>query len=75
MLLGDLGAGEDISRIRVMPLSAAAVRELASPSGVDAAALYRMTAGNAFFVTEVLAAGDGAIPSTVQVQCWPGSPG
>ena len=66
VLLGEMGAGENISRIRVMPLSAAAVTELAAPSGVDAAELYRKTAGNAFFVTEVLESGDVAIPRTVQ---------
>src|ERR1700694_5555762 len=66
VLLGELGAGESIIRIRVMPLSAAAVTELAAPSGLDGAELYRKTAGNAFFVTEVLASGDGAIPRTVQ---------
>jgi DNA-binding CsgD family transcriptional regulator/tetratricopeptide (TPR) repeat protein len=66
VLLGELGANEDISRIRIMPLSAAAVAELAAPSGLDGVELYRKTAGNAFFVTEVLASGDGAIPRTVQ---------
>jgi DNA-binding CsgD family transcriptional regulator/tetratricopeptide (TPR) repeat protein len=65
VLLGELGAGENISRIRVMPLSVAAVTELAASSGLDATDLYRKTAGNAFFVTEVLASGDGAIPRTV----------
>ncbi len=47
-------------------LSPAAVAELAEPYGVDADELYRKTAGNPFFVTEVLATGDGEIPHTVR---------
>jgi DNA-binding CsgD family transcriptional regulator/tetratricopeptide (TPR) repeat protein len=65
-LLGELGASDDIFRMRIMPLSAAAVAELAAPSGLDGSELYRKTAGNPFFVTEVLASGDGAIPRTIQ---------
>jgi DNA-binding CsgD family transcriptional regulator/tetratricopeptide (TPR) repeat protein len=66
MLLGDFGGNDDISRIRIMPLSQAAVAELAAPYGLDGVELYRKTGGNAFFVTEVLASGDSAIPRTVQ---------
>ena len=47
------------------PLSRSAVAELAAPAGVDGEELYLKTAGNAFFVTEVLASGDHAIPHTV----------
>ena len=35
-------------------------------AAIDAAELHRRTGGNPFFVTEVLAAGDGAIPPTVR---------
>jgi DNA-binding CsgD family transcriptional regulator/tetratricopeptide (TPR) repeat protein len=66
MLVGELGATEEISRIKIMPLSAVAVAELAAPFGLDGVELHRQTGGNAFFVTEVLASGDGAIPRTVQ---------
>lgn len=66
VLLGELGTNADVSRVRIVPLSAAAVAELAAPFGVDGVELYRKTNGNAFFVTEVLASGDGAIPRTVQ---------
>jgi DNA-binding CsgD family transcriptional regulator/tetratricopeptide (TPR) repeat protein len=66
MLLGDFAGNDDISRIRIMPLSQAAVAELAAPYGLDGVELYRKTGGNAFFVTEVLASGDSAIPRTVQ---------
>ena len=47
-------------------LSPAAVAKLAEPHGVDADELYRKTEGNPFFVTEVLAAGEGEIPDTVR---------
>jgi DNA-binding CsgD family transcriptional regulator/tetratricopeptide (TPR) repeat protein len=66
VLLGELGAAENIHRVRIMALSAAAVTELAAPFGLDPLELYRKTAGNAFFVTEVLASTDGPIPRTVQ---------
>ena len=48
------------------PLSRAAVAELARGSHVDLDALFERTGGNAFYVTEVLAGGDGAVPPTVR---------
>ena len=42
------------------------VAKLAEPHGLDANELYRTTGGNAFFVTEVLAAGKDEIPPTVR---------
>jgi DNA-binding CsgD family transcriptional regulator/tetratricopeptide (TPR) repeat protein len=53
-------------RIRLDPLSRAAVGELAASHGVDAHELYLRTGGNPFFVTEVLAAEDERIPETVR---------
>ena len=47
-------------------MPAAAVATLAEPYGVDADELFRKTAGNPFFVTEALAAGEGQIPPTVR---------
>ena len=64
LLLGELPAS--LSRLRVPPLSAAAVAELARPHGVDSAELYAKTSGNAFFVTEVLAASGHQIPESVR---------
>jgi DNA-binding CsgD family transcriptional regulator/tetratricopeptide (TPR) repeat protein len=52
--------------MKIEPLSQAAVATLAEPAGVDAAELYRKTAGNPFFVTEALAAGRDEIPHTVR---------
>ena len=64
VVLGEL-AGRP-RRLKVAPLSPAAVTELADPYGVDAGELYRKTGGNPFFVTEVLAAGGEQIPDTVR---------
>jgi DNA-binding CsgD family transcriptional regulator len=55
--LGDVAASAAVSRIRLSPLSRQAVATLAAGSGVNAEELHRLTAGNPFFVTEVLAAG------------------
>jgi DNA-binding CsgD family transcriptional regulator/tetratricopeptide (TPR) repeat protein len=63
-VLGELARGP--GRLRVEPLSAAAVTELAAPYGVDGQELYRRTGGNPFFVTEALAAGGERVPETVR---------
>jgi DNA-binding CsgD family transcriptional regulator len=63
--LGEIAARPAIEHVPVKPLSRAAVTELAASAGVDADALYLKTGGNAFFVTEILATGDGSIPHTV----------
>ncbi len=73
MLLGDLATSAAVSRIRLDPLSAAAVAELASGTGTNAAALHRLTGGNPFYVTEVLAAGSDAreaLPRSVSEAVW-----
>jgi DNA-binding CsgD family transcriptional regulator len=63
LVLGDLPA-RATSRLRVPPLSVVAVEALAAGSDVDPRALHRSTAGNAFFVTEVLAgAGSDVLPT------------
>ena len=66
MVLGELTFGERTTRVLVDSLSPAAVAELAAPSGVDADDLYLKTNGNAFFVTEVLAAGGAEVPDTAR---------
>jgi DNA-binding CsgD family transcriptional regulator len=66
VLLGELPSGETITRMRLDRLSLAAVTELAQSYAVDAEDLHHKTAGNAFFVTEALAAGDVGIPPTVR---------
>lgn len=66
-VLGDL-ATAGAPRLAPQPLSLAAVRSLSAGTGVDAAALHEQTAGNPFFVTEVLAAtakAEAGVPATV----------
>jgi len=66
MLLGALATGPAVSRLEIAPLSRDAVVKLAEPHGVDADELFSKTAGNSFFVTEALAAGEGELPRTVR---------
>jgi DNA-binding CsgD family transcriptional regulator len=65
LVLGDLATAPGVRRISVRPLSEAAVQEMASGSGRDAATLYRLTGGNPFFVVEVLASDGETVPATV----------
>jgi DNA-binding CsgD family transcriptional regulator len=65
VLLGDLATSPIIRRVVPQPLSEDAVRRMAE-TRVDAAAVHRRTAGNPFFVTEVLANADLALPPTVR---------
>jgi DNA-binding CsgD family transcriptional regulator len=53
-------------RLKLEPLSPAAVAGLAQRNSVDPDELYRRTGGNPFFVTEVLAAGGEQMPETVR---------
>lgn len=64
-LLGQLTPLSSTHLLPVPPLSLDAVTQLARDSGVDPEELMRITDGNAFFVTEVLASG-GDLPTTVQ---------
>ena len=66
VVLGDLGTSTAVRRVPLSPLSIAAVGALAAGERIDAAALHRRTGGNPFFVTEVLAGGDGGLPPTVR---------
>lgn len=66
IMLGETTTGPGVARMRLPPLSPVAVGELAGPFGVDPDELYRVTAGNPFFVTEVLAYGGEEIPETVR---------
>ena len=66
VVLGDLPGGGQVTRIALGGLSHGAVATLAEPHGIDAAELHERTAGNPFFVTEVLAAGADRIPHTVR---------
>lgn len=69
---GDLPAA-GLVRISLAPLSQAAVATLARRANYNEGELYRVTAGNPFFISEVLAnAGGaaGALPITVRDAVW-----
>ena len=63
--MGDLASSHAVHRVQVPALSRDAVHELAKNKNVDVIALHRLTNGNPFFVTEVLATESG-IPETVR---------
>jgi DNA-binding CsgD family transcriptional regulator/tetratricopeptide (TPR) repeat protein len=80
LLRGVLGevTGRHTARLRVPPLSLAAVEKLAHGSRHDARRVYEVTAGNAFFVRELLSAPRDTVPETVRdavlarlMQCSP----
>jgi len=66
VMLGEVSSGLGLTRVPLAPLSLEAVAQFAEPYGVDAGELYRVTAGNPFFVTEVCASGGSGIPATVR---------
>jgi DNA-binding CsgD family transcriptional regulator len=66
VVLGDLATVSGVVRLHLEPLSPESVAELAAPHGIDAAELYARTAGNPFFVTEVLASGSADLPATIR---------
>jgi DNA-binding CsgD family transcriptional regulator len=63
--LGEL-TGHHVVRMRLAPLSLAAVQVLAKDSGRDPAFLHRITGGNPFFVRELLSSPGERIPETVR---------
>jgi DNA-binding NarL/FixJ family response regulator/tetratricopeptide (TPR) repeat protein len=66
-VLGEFAADHSIGRLKLAPLSAPAVKELTARYGFDPDELHERTAGNPFFVTEVLASGAHEdIPQTVR---------
>ncbi|HEX6673768.1 MAG TPA: AAA family ATPase [Actinomycetes bacterium] len=65
-LLGQASTSGRVHRLPLRRLSEDAVRRLGAASPVDTRQVFAMTSGNPFFVTEVLAAGDGdRVPSTI----------
>lgn len=65
LALGEL-VGDHVVRVRLAPLSLAAVEVLSKESGRDAGLLHRTTGGNPFFVREVLASPGEVVPETVR---------
>jgi DNA-binding CsgD family transcriptional regulator len=66
VVLGDLATVKGVARLHLAPLSPGAVADLAAPYGIDPAKLHATTAGNPFFVTEVLASGSADVPATIR---------
>jgi DNA-binding CsgD family transcriptional regulator len=66
LVLGELATVEAVDRLAVSPLSREGVERLADGHDVDPAAIYALTAGNPFYVVELLAAGATTVPDTVR---------
>ncbi|HXW46928.1 MAG TPA: AAA family ATPase [Streptosporangiaceae bacterium] len=67
VVVGELpAAGRHLTRVPLSALSGPAVASLARSRGVDSDQLHERTAGNPFFVTEVLAAETGQVPHSVR---------
>ena len=65
LALGEL-TGHQVVRLRLAPLSPAAVELLSRDSGRDPSLLYQITGGNPFFVREVLASPGELVPQSVR---------
>jgi DNA-binding CsgD family transcriptional regulator len=65
-VLGHLGGSGAVHRLPLRRLSSAATAKLAAPHGADPDRVYRVTGGNPFFVTELLATAGDTIPETVR---------
>jgi predicted ATPase len=64
--LGDLATQRCVRRMSLPPLSPGAVAVLADGSGLDPAALYRLTGGNPFYVSQALQAGMSEVPESAR---------
>lgn len=66
VVVGDLATSPAVRRLPLAGLSRDSVGELADGSGLDPDELHRMTGGNPFFVTEVIAGAPARVPRTVR---------
>ena len=72
LLLGEAATATGVRRLDVAPLSPGGVRALSRAAGAwqggdaDVERLHRITGGNPFFVTEVLAGGGSDVPVSVR---------
>jgi DNA-binding CsgD family transcriptional regulator/tetratricopeptide (TPR) repeat protein len=64
--IGEVSTVGSTRRISLPPLTAAAVAELSQGSDHEPAAVHALTAGNPFFVAEVLRAGHGELPASAR---------
>lgn len=56
----------NLTRITVPPLSESAVAAMAAGAGQSSQEIYRTSAGNAFFVTELIQAGASQLPASIR---------
>lgn len=66
LLLGDLATSPALRRIQLAPLSQQGVAQLAGKQNINSGELHRLSGGNPFYVTEMLAAGDEGLPATIR---------
>src|SRR5262245_55326018 len=64
--LGDLATQQCVRRIGLPRLTPGAVAVLADGSGLDSAALYRLTGGNPFYVSQAVQAGMSEVPESAR---------
>ncbi|MCE0762615.1 AAA family ATPase [Pseudonocardia kujensis] len=65
-VIGDLVSLPDARRVQLAPLSRAAVAQLCDGSGLDAAEVHRRTAGNPFYVSQIVAQPESRLPASVR---------
>ncbi|WP_246393723.1 AAA family ATPase, partial [Pseudonocardia pini] len=65
-VLGDLVSSPGARRLPLAPLSVAAVDEVLGRGETDAAEVHRRTAGNPFFVSQIVAQPDSPLPGSVR---------
>lgn len=65
-VLGDLATASSVRHIQIPPLSAHGVATLAEGRHPDPVELHRLTDGNPFYVTEVLAGTSDSVPVSVR---------
>lgn len=66
VLMGDIATGGAVRRMGLPLLTEQGVARIATGSPVDPAELYRLTGGNPFYVTEVLAVREPGVPRSVR---------
>ena len=66
VVLGQLGPLASTHRLAIPPLTETAVASLIDDRPMDAVRIHMLTGGNAFFVTEIIAAESGDLPVTVK---------
>ena len=64
LVLGDLATAPGLHRLALPPLTREAVSQMADGRAIDSNALFARTGGNAFFVTEMLSAGN-VMPASI----------